>query len=137
MGISIYYEARRPGGMTEQEQEAVEAVVRSYSVADQIEEYHQTGFGWMGMTSASMIRRSTRLTPILEGATRLPDQDEEVFWIAVQHRCDALSEIRRLLPDADWHVHVDDHDIRSGRGKPVLRPRGEPPSGQEMQQIKE
>ena len=48
---------------------------------------------------------------IFEGATGLPDNSEEALWTGLQHWCNALTEIRHALPDAEWHVHVDDHDI--------------------------
>src|SRR5262250_1732950 len=99
MGISIYYAARRPRGMTEREWEAVENVVRRDSVQDRIEEYHRTGCGWNGEDFCLYQPPFDSPDTILERATRLPDQDEEVFWVAIQHWCEALSELRRLLPD--------------------------------------
>jgi hypothetical protein len=65
---------------------------------------------------------------VLEGATRLPDQDEDIFWVAVRHWCQALSEIRRLLPDAEWDVHVDDLDIFWDAERQVFDPEREPPA---------
>jgi hypothetical protein len=44
-------------------------------------------------------------------ATKIPDNSEEAIWIGVQHWCEALSELRRAIADAEWRVHVDDHDI--------------------------
>ena len=127
MGISIYYEARRPGGMTKPEQDAVEEIVRRFSVANRIEEYHRTGSGWNGEDFCLYDPPFDSPETIVEGATRLPDQDEEVFWVAVRHWCEALSKIRRLLPDAEWHVHVDNLDIFWDAERQVFDPEREPP----------
>jgi hypothetical protein len=48
---------------------------------------------------------------IFEGATKLPDTSEDDCWTGLQYWCSALSEIRRILSDAEWDVHVDDHQI--------------------------
>jgi len=128
MGISIYYEACRPGGMTERERQAIEVIVSRYSVEDRIEEYYRTSSGWNGEDFCLYEPPFDSPDTILEGATRLPDQDEEVFWVAVRHWCEALSEIRRLLPDAEWHVHVDDLDIFWDAERQAFDPEREPPA---------
>lgn len=127
MGISIYYEARRTAGLTDREREAVDEVVRRYSVEDRIEESNRTGYGWNGEDFCLYEQPFDSPGTILEGATRLPDQDEDIFWVAVQHWCEALSEIRRLLPDAEWHVHVDDLDIFWDADRQAFDPEREPP----------
>lgn len=48
---------------------------------------------------------------VFEGATKLTLCDEEAFRVSIEYWCRLLSEIRRLLPDAAWRVHVDDADI--------------------------
>ena len=111
MSVSIYYSARRPTALTEQEQKAVKEVVSRYSVADQVEEYLQTGSGWRGEDFCLYSPPFDSPDTILEGATKLPGHTDDAAWIAVLHWCKALSEIRRVLPNADWHVHVDDYDI--------------------------
>jgi hypothetical protein len=130
MGIAIYYAARRTAGLTDQEREVVEAVVRRYSVAGAIEEYHRTGSGWNGEDFCLYEPPFDSPDTILEGATRLPDQDEDVFWAAVRHWCEALSQFRRLLPDAEWNVHVDDLDIVWDAEQQAFDPAREPPAQQ-------
>ena len=112
MGISIYYSVTRSTPLTEQEREAVQAVAARYSVGDQFEEHHRTGIGWEGEDFCLYAPPFDSPETILEGATKLPMNSEDVFWEAIQHWCRALSEIRHLLDDADWHVHIDDHEIR-------------------------
>ena len=48
---------------------------------------------------------------IFAGATKLPLDSEEVFTLAVRYWCRLLSEVRRIVPDGEWRVHVDDADI--------------------------
>lgn len=112
MSMSIYYAAARPRPLTQGEIEQVEAVELRFSVDDQIESYLRTGRGpnWESFT----IYPTDDLTQpgiVLEGATRLPDNSEDALWIGVQHWCRALTALRRILQDAQWQVHVDDHDI--------------------------
>jgi hypothetical protein len=111
MGISIYYTARRSTALSELEREAVSKVVHRYSVADQINEFDRTGSGWSGEDFCLYVPPFDSPDTILEGATKLPSHTEEELRIAVEHWCRALSEIHRIVPDADWHVHVDDEDI--------------------------
>ena len=111
MSVSIYYTVCRSTALTEQEQEAVKEVVSRYSVADKVEEYLQTGSGWRGEDFCLYTPPFDSPDTILEGATKLPGHTDDAAWTAVLHWCKALSEIRHILPDAKWHVHVDDDDI--------------------------
>jgi len=111
MSISIYYAAVRKRGLTEPERAAVTAIKDRYSVNSQIEHYLQTG---TGLNWESFILYAPPLSPgaIIEGATKLPDNSEDALWVGMQHWCKALSELRRLIPDAIWHVHVEDHHVQ-------------------------
>jgi hypothetical protein len=111
MSVSIYYSARRSTALTEQEQEAVRDVISRYSVADQVEEYLQTGYGWRGEDFCLYAPPFDSSDTILEGATKLPGHTDDAMWTAILHWCKALSEIRHILLDAVWDVHVDDDDI--------------------------
>ncbi|HEY8747177.1 MAG TPA: hypothetical protein VIM11_04335 [Tepidisphaeraceae bacterium] len=110
MGISIYYTAKRKHAMTESEQTAVIAIKAKYSVHELIEQYCRTrnGLNWEDFT---LYDPTLTVGAIIEGATGLPDNSEDALWIGAQHWCKALSELRRLIPDAAWDVHVEDHDI--------------------------
>jgi hypothetical protein len=112
MGISIYYSARRSRELSEAEQARIRRVVDAHSARGRIDEYEQAGIGWNGEGELCLYRPPFDSSDILlEGATKLTDTTEDVFWDALQHWCRALSEIRRLLPDAAWEVHFDDHEI--------------------------
>jgi hypothetical protein len=111
MGISIYYSARRAKELTDVEHKAIEEVVGRYSVKEQVEAYIWTGIGWSGEDFCLYDPPFDEPEIVLEGATRLPDSSQKELWAAVNHWCRALSEIRRLLSDTIWHVHVDEHVI--------------------------
>ncbi len=108
--------------MADAERMAIEEVVEKYSVKEQIEEYHHTGTGWQGDDFCVYDEPFDSPDTIFEGATKLPDDSEDSMWEAVQRWCNALSEIRRILPDADWQVHVDDHDIQWDEAGQVYDP---------------
>lgn len=110
MSTSIFYSAVRAHDLTETERQAVAAIKWKYSVNDQIEEYLRTGSG-PNWSSFIFYDHDLSSGAIIEGTTELPDNSEEAIWIGLQHWCKALSELRRLIPDADWHVHVEDHNI--------------------------
>ncbi|HEX8914729.1 MAG TPA: hypothetical protein VF796_20425 [Humisphaera sp.] len=91
----------------------VDRIVTTFSIRDQVERYVQTGVGHNGEDFYVYDRGSpTEPEVIFEGATKLPSNSEEAIWELVQRWCRLLSEVRRAVPGADWHVHVDDHDIR-------------------------
>jgi hypothetical protein len=122
MSMSIYYTAKRAFELSEAEQTGIVGVVDRYSVEEQIEEYHRTGVGWNGENLCLYAPPFDSRDVVFDGAAKLPDSTEEVFWDAVQHWCQALSEIRRLIPDADWHVHLDDHEIPWDKSRQVFDP---------------
>jgi len=48
---------------------------------------------------------------VLQGSTRLPFCSLEGMAAASEYWCRLLSDVRRLLPDCDWHVHIDYFDV--------------------------
>jgi len=113
MSISIYYTARRSTPINEAERTQIAAIEQQHAVERHIEEYHQTGEGH-NWESFCVYDPNDPSEPdvVFEGATKLPDNSEDAVWEGLQHWCAALTEIRKVIPDADWHVHVDDHDIQ-------------------------
>jgi len=112
VGISIYYTARRGQPLTSEELRSIERVIPAYAVEAEIERYLQTGVGdnWESFCIYDSAD-PTEFGIVFEGATRLPDNTPDSTWRGVQHWCKLLSEIRRIVPHADWNVHVDDHDM--------------------------
>ena len=101
MGISIYYQARRERPLTVQERTAIDEVVRLNEAVG--------GPHWESFCIYPHDE-DTELGVIFEGATKLPSTTEDEFWEEIQHRCRVLTLIRRVLIDAKWSVHIDDHN---------------------------
>ncbi|HEY4259500.1 MAG TPA: hypothetical protein VGM98_05055 [Schlesneria sp.] len=112
MSISIYYSARRAKPLTAAERAKISRIKAKYAVEAAIDEYDRTGEGY-NWQSFFIYDPSDPTEPdvIFEGATGLPDNSEDAVWDGLQHWCKALTEIRRVLKDANWDVHVDDHEI--------------------------
>ena len=112
MGISIYYTARRGQPLSADEQAAVGRIVASYSIRDQVERYVRTRQGHNG-EDFTVYDPNAPTEPgiIFEGATVLPSTSEDALWDLLQRWCKLLSEVRRAVAGAEWHVNVDDHDI--------------------------
>jgi len=111
MGISIYYTAKRERPLTSDEQAAIAMLKDRYAVEKEIESWEPTS-GKPMWESFCVYDHPTEPGVIFEGATRLPDNSMENLWIGLQHWCALLSEIRRVVSGADWHVHVDDHYLQ-------------------------
>jgi hypothetical protein len=112
MSVSIYYSARREQPLTRHEQSAIERLRASYSISGQVERYVRTRQGHNGENFCVYDPgKPTGPGIIFEGATKLPDNGEDAVWELLQHWCKLLSEVRRVVPNAEWHVDVDDHDI--------------------------
>jgi hypothetical protein len=112
MGISLYYQAMRGRPLSSDERAAVDSAVARYPIEALIaevplppEEYNAEAFVIYPADA------DTEPMVIFEGSTKLPTNSEEAFWLAVQFWCQLLSEIRRLLPDAEWAVHIDGDDL--------------------------
>jgi hypothetical protein len=112
MGISIYYTACRTQPLSLTEQMTVDAIVARYPVEALI--------AGSGVVEGEFNGEAFRVYPVdgntkqrlaFEGATKLPLCSEGAMWAAVQYWCRLLSEVRRVLPDATWRVHIDDRDI--------------------------
>jgi hypothetical protein len=112
MSISIYYRASRARPLKPAERGAVEAALHRFPVEALVEEHSSKGEDFNG-EAFCVYDPDEPSEPgvVFEGATKLPSNSEEAFWAAIQHWCQLLTEIRRIIPDADWHVHIDDHDI--------------------------
>jgi hypothetical protein len=110
MSVSIYYTAQRKQKFTDDEQEAINKLIADYSVDEEIEKYIRTGKGY-NWTSFYVYdsENPTEENVIFEGSTQLPDNSEEAMWEGVQHWSSLLSQIRCVISDAEWHVHIDDH----------------------------
>ena len=112
MSISIYYRARRATRLTNDEIATISRLEDKYAVETHIEAYNQTGEGY-NWESFCIYDPNDPTEPdvVFEDATKRPDNSEDAVWDGLQHWCKALTEIRQVLADAAWEVHVDDHEI--------------------------
>jgi hypothetical protein len=113
MSISIYDTARRDWPLSPDELNAISGAIQSYSLEELIEEHGLNDAEFNG-ESFCVYDPSEADEPgiIFEGATKLPSTSVEVFWAAIQYWCECLSEIRRIVPDATWRVHIDDQELQ-------------------------
>jgi hypothetical protein len=113
VGVSIYYTAKRNWPLSAEERAGIKRVVDHYAVEDRIDTYCATGEGpnWQSFFVYDP-GDPTEPDVVFEGATGLPNNNEEAFGIGVAHWCAALSKIRRLIAHAEWRVHIDDRTIK-------------------------
>ncbi|MFF9350789.1 hypothetical protein [Streptomyces sp. NPDC014734] len=102
MSVSVYYSAGRAEPLTGSEISAVERVVTtraaSFPYDDEENLYLYDADG------------DDRGDEVLAGSTKLPTDPDR--WIPViAHVLGSVTELRRIVADAEWHVHVDDVDV--------------------------
>jgi hypothetical protein len=112
VSVSIYYTACRSRPLTCGEQAAISEPISRYPLSDLLAEHGfaeaaRDGEGF-GLYPAD---NPTEPDVVFGGSTKLTLCDEEAFWMSIKYWCRVLSEIRRILPDADWRFHLDDADI--------------------------
>lgn len=112
MSISIYYTAQRAKPLSTQERKLIAAAVSRFTVEKLIDDHSLPKEGFNGEDFCIYDPEDpTEPGMVFEGTTKLPDHSQEATWSAVQYWCTLLGEVRRIVPDAEWRVHVDDHDI--------------------------
>ena len=103
MGVSLYYTAERTTLLTEQEQEDITRIVDKYNNSFEHAEEAESFDLYAYDDSESEV--------ILAGATKMPTSaDVEVLMYSINHWLQCLTEIRLVVADAEWHVHLDDND---------------------------
>ncbi len=112
MALSIYYSARRPTPLSDQEQAEIDQVLARYSVDARVVRFTETGEG-LNWQPFGITRPSDHSTAdvVLEGSTPLPDNTEDAFSTGVIHWCNALSALRSIISKALWSVRVEDQEI--------------------------
>ncbi|WP_326766913.1 hypothetical protein OG978_22335 [Streptomyces sp. NBC_01591] len=117
MSVSVYYSARRAEPLTGAESAAVERVVAAHAESfpyDDEESLYLYGLGGDGDQDDEIVAGSTKL-PIDPGR-----------WMPViAHVLDSVTELRRAVGGAEWHVHADDVDVpwdeKEGYALPGMR----------------
>jgi hypothetical protein len=123
VGVSIYYSASRQRPLSPAECAAIEWAVTRFPVESLIRECRVSEEEFNGESFYVYPRdENTEPNVVFEGATKLPSCTDDAMWVAVQYLCEVLSEVRRVLYDAEWHVHVDDYDIAWDDKKQAFNP---------------
>ncbi len=113
MSISIYYTARRPQPITEEEA----ALCRR--IADRYDAQYPYGELYEGFCIYDLAeeRDEWEQDVIFSGATKLPPEDPLLIAQIANWQLDCLEEITNVLPGAQWRVHLDDLNLEWTEGK--------------------
>jgi hypothetical protein len=112
LSVSIYYAAVRSEPLTIIEQLAIETIEARYQIESLIAKCGITNSEFDGEAFCIYVpNNETELDVIFEGSTKLPLYSLETMWAAIEYWCKLLSEVRQLLPNTTWRIHVDDREI--------------------------
>lgn len=101
MSVSIYYSASRAVPLTAAETSAVDRVVAA----------RESSFPCQDEESLCLYEDGgSEPDEIVAGATKMP-VDPDLVLPVIAHVLDSVTELRRALPGAEWHVHMDDLDV--------------------------
>ncbi|MFD7714571.1 hypothetical protein [Streptomyces sp. NPDC059814] len=101
MSVSLYYSARRAAPLTEVESSAIEGVVAAHSSS--LPYADEEGLYLYELPDDGSAER-------VDGSTKMPSDFDRLMPV-VTHVLHSVTELRRVLPDAEWSVHMDDIDI--------------------------
>jgi hypothetical protein len=108
MSVSLYYSARRDRPLSDEERAVLERIVAESNENAELDELLEEELDrWEGLDLWSWAEPDE----ILSGSSQLPSASETTIVRVVEHLCAALSELRRAVRDASWHVHIDDVDV--------------------------
>lgn len=99
MSTSLYYDASRATALTPTETAAVERIVTA----------RQSSFPYQDEESLFLYEEGEPGS-IVAGSTKMPFDLDRVMPV-LEHLLGSVTELRRALPDAQWHVHLDDFDL--------------------------
>ncbi len=103
MGISVYYSCKRTKPFSKQEQQLVNTVIEKYNDSFRLKDFGESFCVYDSNEAEPVV--------IFEGSTKLPFSDDfEDMLDAMYHWLSCLTEIRRVVKEGEWHVHVDDTD---------------------------
>lgn len=100
MSVSLYYHARRTTPLTGAEAAAVERVVAA----------HMSAFPYEDEESLYLYDDGSRPDEIVAGSTKMPFDPDRALPV-LDHVLGSVTELRRVLPQAEWKVHMDDLDV--------------------------
>ncbi|GLW59013.1 hypothetical protein [Kitasatospora phosalacinea] len=100
MSVSLYYAASRALPLTSAEAAAVERVVAAALAS----------FPYEDEECLHLYGGADEPGRLLAGSTKMPLDPERALPVLV-HVLGSVTELRRALPGAAWHVHLDDLDV--------------------------
>lgn len=103
MSVSLYYYASRGTPLTAAETAEVQRIATAREETFPYDD-----------TEGLCLYDGGGSTPeeILAGSTKMPgDGDVERMMSVLGHVLETVSALRRVLPDAEWRVHLDDMDM--------------------------
>lgn len=127
MGVSLYYSATRGTPLTAEERATVERLVDEGEEALREEAlelfptWHADGEVPLEYRSPAEVFEGLWLYEdghlsdgqVLAGSSKMPPPacGVEPLLTQLRHYLDALTRLRRALPGAEWHVHIEDSEI--------------------------
>ncbi|MFD6275268.1 hypothetical protein ACFWFI_06810 [Streptomyces sp. NPDC060209] len=101
MSVSLYYCASRSMPLTDAETAAVERIVAART----------SSFPYEDQESLYLYDSDdSRPDEVVAGSTKMPFDPGQVLPV-LDHVLGSVSQLRRALPGAEWHVHMDDLDV--------------------------
>ena len=101
MSVSIYYSAERKNPLSADENKKIGEVIEEYSNSYPYKDTEEDLYVYEYDKSEPEV--------VFRGSTKLPLSDNiEETIIAVTHWAACLSDIRRIVSDAQWEVNMDD-----------------------------
>ncbi|MFE9660732.1 hypothetical protein [Streptomyces sp. NPDC005955] len=101
MSVSLYYGAHRATPLNESESTVVARVVTERTASFPYDDEESL---YLHDRAAAEPRE------VVAGSTKMPVDPDRVVPVIV-HVLDSVTELRRAVPDAEWHVHLDDLDV--------------------------
>lgn len=103
MGVSIYYTAERDTKLTEEEQSQINAIISKYNNEFEYTDDAETFEPYEYDTNEPL--------EIFSGSIKISSlEDIDAILYSIDHWLACLSEIRHVIDEATWHVHLDDSD---------------------------
>ncbi|WP_329027006.1 hypothetical protein [Streptomyces sp. NBC_00690] len=101
MSVSLYYSAHRATPLTETESASVARAVAA----------HRASFPYEDEESLYLYDQDAdEPESIINGSTKMPFNPGRLMPV-IAHVLDAVTELRRAIPGAEWRVHMDDLDV--------------------------
>lgn len=103
MSISIYYSAQRENELCKEEYKTVNSIIEEYNKS-----YPYRGQENFGFYDFEKLEDYI----IFSGSIKLPLTNQvEDTYIGALHWASCLTEIRKVISDAQWDVSIDDVDL--------------------------